>query len=289
MSNYPIDSSDIEVIQSSQIFFNDKILILTSPKIAHSLCKNSFLGKQVDTTFYINTNTLEILDYKSSDNNEKKEVEIDYHNQVTTIWNNFLNKKEKRDFIILYRNPLEHFISAVMQERLNKFEKDGNFIPFFSYFIQSLPYSNYVKNNFMDEYLKDDRGISPYLLEKYPEICGNIIKITLDYFLSGSDLTGGHFTLWLSFIQKLIQSEKIDNHKMKFIDIYDAPLQKQLASYHTFPESALHENREFSYIHETIKKIIKDSPRLSSIVHNLIKYELIYYNEIKLGKKNKET
>lgn len=264
-------------VQKVQLFKNEKVLLITAPKIAHSWCRRVFLkNNNIDAAFEINTQNFNIIE-------SIEEKDDDYFNEVANIWNLLLEKKEKRDLIILYRNPIEHFVSAFMQDWLGNSIHPNN-IQYFKFFIESLPFPNYIKNNFIEDYIKHNSGLNSILITKYPEISIEIIKITMDYYLSLSKIENGHYTLWISFITKLFNSKKIDDRKIKFIDIYDNPLEVQLKNYINFDGIDFisgANNSYFSYSHEPIKKIINNNIRFKYIIETILKYEIIYYNEIK--------
>jgi hypothetical protein len=265
-----LDSNINSDIQPVHLFKNEKILLMTVPKIAHSWCKKIFLDdKNIDSEFQININDFNIqkTNKLNSDN---------YDEEIINIWISLLDGNCKKDLIILYRNPIEHFISAFVQDW---FTNDiNNNIQYFNFFLESLSISPAIKNDFLEEYLTSSK-LSEKLIKKYPNIISEIIKVTLDYHLNRSQIEKGHYTLWLSFLNKLINSKKIDNLKIKLIDIYDNQLENQLQKYITFNNKLPYQSR-LSFSHKFIKKIIKETTRFNIIIDTILKYEIIYYNEM---------
>lgn len=261
-------------------FYNEKILLLTFPKIAHSLCRELFLENKVDTTIDFNPTTLEITPTQDSTNKEYKE----YFENVNSIWTNFLNKKEKRDLIILYRNPYEHLISGFMQDWFGGHSSSGTgrmAEPFISLFINSIKGYPQKKESFFKKYY--NHGIDENLFLEYPEITNELVDVLLDYYLTNAKYTGSaHFTLWISIISSIYYSNKIDRKKIKFFDIYDNPIQVQLKNYiENIDDSNIKHKKQNSYAFKFVKKLIKNNQKYSSIINALLYSELQIYDKIK--------
>ena len=272
-------------IQRLNIFENEKIVLLTVPKIAHSWCINNFLGKGTDinSEFSINQYTFEITDVDYNDNQR----EDDYFKKINDIWSLILDKKEKRDLVILYRNPMEHFLSAFMQDYSNNFVPNStNQQPYWEFFIDSLQVPSVIRSQFLSDVTNTGKFDFDIIL-KYPDISKQIMIVNLDYYLKQGVFETGHYRMWLSFINKLITSDQIDRNKIKFVDIYDAPLEFQLKNVMSFKTKSAYDFSGYTWSFNFLKNIIDNNVRYYETISSFLKYEFLYYNEIKLKyKKN---
>jgi hypothetical protein len=283
------------------IFETNSFLIITAAKIGSTWCKKNINGQLNDTdmlsTFYFDRYTFEIF----NDDTFIKENDVNVYNKIKQIWNNFLEKKEERNLIILYRNPLHHFISSFIEDFIVKIIKKEAY-PYFYYFLDTLPISNIEKNNFVKDYVyaENTKMIDESLFNKHQKIFKHLFELNFDYYITNKSYLEGHYTPWLSFVDLLINSNKIDNSKIKFIDIGDGPLEYQLKKYiktnddnplTNYFETIEHSDNPktfghiktsfFSIYHQTVIDIINDNPLYKKTVDNLLQFEILYYNKIK--------
>jgi len=282
---YP-KNNKIDTQTSVQIFSNKKILVLTTPKIAHSWCRDTFVGtglpnKEIKeiTDFNIHKKTFELVFF------ENKEEKTEYQKTQEKIWINFLDKIEKRDIIILYRNPFEHLCSALMQDWIKK-PISSTSLPFYHFCFDSLNLPKIKKTEIISKISNPSfPGFTRDFISMYPEAFELIVKIILDYILASGSLISGHYTLWLTFVKSLIESDKFEKSKIKLIDIYDAPLDVQLQNYFDNPIATESFNtgryREFEYTHSKIKKVILENEIYKKQIQILLHNEFSIYNEFK--------
>lgn len=272
----------------AQFFLSDKFLLITHPKISHSWCKiNIHKDRALDTGFRINPMTFEL--------NHRPQNLHSYQNdskfmKINEIWNNFLQKKEKRDFIILYRNPVDHFISAFIQDFMLKgIHKDS--LSFFYNFLNTLPVSTKERDNFLEDMKLKTNFFTPQSFIKYPIIWEHIFKVKFDFYINQGNFFAGHYTPWLSFINFLLNSKKIDENKIKFIDIYDAPLELQLKNYlsnNNFKEEYIFDKTKdgHSQYFNLFKSIINQNSKYRDTVNSILKNDIIYYDTLKKNNKS---
>lgn len=275
---YNMNSDHTPHLFRVNFFFNDKVLLLTVPKIAHSTSEKLFgydVGKIV-SAIDVNKVTFSLIF-------NEKELRDDYFIEVEKIWNNFLEKKEKRDLVILYRDPYEHFISGFMQDWIIKNITPITY-PYFIYFINSLPGTIIEKNNFIKDFKNSQNGLTPKLISKYKDISSELIKMNFDFYIKNANYAMGHYTPWLSFVQNLYYSNKIDVNKIKFFDIYEAPLEIQLKNYLENVNTSI-ENLEYykqnNYAFDMIKRMIETDVVFRATKNSIIGNEMVVYNKIK--------
>lgn len=206
----------------------------------------------------------------------------DYFFEIEKIWNNFLNKQEKRDLVILYRNPYEHFISGFIQDWITKpitIESE----PYINYFINSLPGSFIQKNKFFEMYCCSQNGLNYDLINDYYEIAYNLIKMKLEFYVSKAKYGLGHYTPWLTFLQNLYYSNKIDTNKIKFFDIYDSPIELQLKNYieEPFSNKKLDYYKINNYTINLIKTMMESDNTFLVHRNMLLGNEMDFYTKIK--------
>lgn len=267
----------------ADIFYNDKIVILTTLKIGHSKCREIFLGNQnseIDSQFIINSSNFNL---KPGPRESNSTIQSNYDDSIFKIWNNFLKKEEKRELIILYRNPKEHLISAFMQDFFYVSENNNFGKAFIDLFLNTLNYDNHRKLEFKDKLLRD--GINKELFKNYPSFTKPIINILLEYYLTRGEYLNinGHYTKWNTSIYLLYNSNLIDLHKIKFVDIYDNPIEIQLSNYleNYNVELNINDWKRHSYLFDYITNMILNISTLNKIVNGILEYEFVFYNKIK--------
>jgi len=273
-----------------QLFQNDKALIITSPKIAHSWCKKHILPNEYDSvgdSFGVHLKTFK-LQYESNE----------YTESINKTWKSFLSKKEKKDLIILYRNPLEHLLSGFMQDWGTSPTYDYKIpivaIAFADFFFAGLSGNKFEKSDFFEKY-NFNGGITNDLFTEYPFFTKELLKLLFDYYLKNGRYADGHFTLWLTFINNLIESDKFDSNKIQLINIYDSPLERQLENYIEFdkikntPRLDNENIRKHKYIFDFLKEIIKSNKDYNAIVATLLQNELGIYDKLESIKDNKSV
>jgi len=269
-------------LQRLNIFENNKVIILTVPKIAHSWCNTKFLGEgnrsSIDSEFAINYYTYELSTHIHK--GEKRDDE--YFKKIEKTWNTILDKKEKRDLVILYRNPYEHFLSAFMQDYSKNFYpgKSSNQQVYWEYFIESLQVPSIIKTNFINDSSLEE-SLTSDIVRKYPEIANKVIDVNFDSYLRAGSFENGHYRTWLSFINRLITSNVIDSNKVRFVDIYDAPLEIQLKNVVDIETGPSYDSSTHSWSFSILDKLVSENTRYYDTISSIIKYEMIYYQEIK--------
>jgi len=284
------DKLDKEENSVVHFFYNDNFLLLTHPKLAHTWCKRNINGDfYLDTSYMLNFFTLDISENPLAKNPISKEHFL----STKYIWNNFLEKKEERDLIILYRNPFDHFLSGFIQDFLK-----GIISINFHHFLNKIKISNKEKHEFLKDFYTSDQKINKITFEKHKVVWEHIAQFLFDYYIDSGKLIEGHYTPWMTFINMLLNHKKIDESKIKLIDIYDSPLEIQLKDY--IPNNKLlkvntkvfdketqvfdKETRGNFVYFDVIKKIINNNEKYKNLIYSLLKYEMIYYKNFKNNK-----
>lgn len=220
------------------VVFNDKVIVITKLKLGHSKCRELFLGhasSNINTDFMCDFHTLQISEGRNL-------TPSDYSTDFINIWKSVLNKKEKRDIVLIYRNPIGAWLSGFYQDTI---DSASNYIftstPYFTEYINSLgKYDNKLKENFIKDFKNVSSLASLFDTEVYLPIISDIISKNLDYYMDRNMLGTAHTKSWIPFIYKLINSNQIDTTKIKLLDLYDAPLEIQLKSYLDIPNLTKH-------------------------------------------------
>lgn len=276
------NGKDNVTYQRLNIFENNKIVLFTVPKIAHSWCNTKFIGKEnessVDSEFAINYYTYELSTHVHKGDPRDDE----YFKKIEKTWNSILGKKEKRDLVIFYRNPYEHFLSAFMQDYSRNFYPgvSPNEQVYWEYFIESLQVPSIIKTNFIND-IGLEGTLTSDIVMKYPEIATKVIDINFDSYLRKGSFENGHYRTWLSFINRLITSDSIDSNKVRFVDIYDAPLEVQLKNVVDIESGPSYNTSTHSWSFSILDKLVSQNTRYYDTISSVIKYEMIYYQEIK--------
>lgn len=274
-----------------EVFQNNKLILLTTFKLAHSWCRDKFLeNKGINSTFSVVQNN---YSFKLQQNSSTRNQEYFY--EIQLIWNSLLEKKEKRDIVVLYRNPIEHLISGFMQDfsplplNFNNSEDIPQFKTLLHSYIYSLESPTEKKDSFIQKYLQN--GITEKLFINYPILTKELIKLFFDYYLINAKYSNtSHFNLWLTFISNMYYSNLFDKNKFKFIDIYDDFLEIQLENYlenSVVPaRNVLQQKsgRKHNYVFDYIKDLIHKNKKYYGIVSSLLYGELLFYEKIKNNK-----
>ena len=261
------------------IFYSDSVLLITTLKIAHSTCRDIFIDDNpaINSSFIANT-----FDFKIKGEHRLKEPQISYDNEIYQIWNNLLEKNENRDFLILHRDPYQHFISSFIEDFFHFDDRMGGMGRAFIYdYIKSISDYREMAQDFHSELL-NQREIDIDLIQKYPSILEPFINKLLQYCLIDHEPLG-HFSQWNSFICSLYNSNLFDKNKIKFSDIYEEPLEVSLKGYVSDelinPSIGLW--KRYSPMFGYIDGLIKSNPSFSESVDSLLKDEYIAYDKIK--------
>jgi len=234
-----------------EVFFNDKCLLITKPKLAHSWCRNNFLknnSKEVlsytqndkstisstfNSSFEIDFTSLELNILNTDNKNSNFNTEsVEYAEEVKTVWNSILSRNEKRDIVVIYRNPLLGWISGFFQDTFSKvdFETEKH-SPYFIKFIQQLNIPEQEKNRFIEKCKFSNSYYELIRDDDFNIIMSGILELFLERYIEEVKFKTGHSETWIPFIFKLVNSLDIDTSKIKLLDIYDAPLEIQLKNY----------------------------------------------------------
>jgi len=286
-----LDEESQLTANTCHIFKNDKLLLLTKPKVAHSWCRDNFLNQdsknknQIHSSFnidFINLN-LKKISIESEDDLENYEK---YFDDISETWNAFLEKNEKRDFIILYRNPLENWLSAFVQDYIEPLvPKQEINSPYFLKFIKEIPR---VSHGTLDDFITDCSRADNFkntFTEKYPIIMHHIYKLHLDIHIEKGEYTWGHYYPWIAFVYKIVNTNLIDSSKIKIIDTYDSPLEEQLKPYLLNSSMTPKGYKKHNHSFDILYTIINQSNYKIKILEYL-KDEINMYYDLKENYKN---
>jgi hypothetical protein len=252
------------------IFHNENLLLFTQPKIASSWCKKHFFNNsnEIHPSFIINKN-LELID-SSGEYNEKNKENQKF---IKNIWNS-LDEKNSRDIVFLFRNPLEHFISAFVQDFLIGDENTNRILKN----LQNKDLDK--KNEFLDKYKINNFEFSNNIIKNYFEISKKILTDEFKNRIENYSFEYGHFSLWLTLVNNLSTSNKLSKYDIQYIDIYSDDLKNKIGKYfNSIDESPIY---SYKFIFDILKEIIDKSEYKDYIYENL-KNEIFIYNKLKIN------
>ena len=201
-----------------------KSFFINNPKVASRyLC--DAVGQNT-TRFWLNLPDTEIHWYENSDLIKDSE----YVDEIRIDWDNIVNNRNKKDIVILYRDPLKRFASAVVQDT---FSMMG------SYHARMLLYPALHSYGFMDSDVEmllkwkesahpsDYEFVKRYSIAKdtssIPLMMKCLYKIYLNNLLKRGDVEASHASSHCVPLLYLLNSLNIDRNKIKFIDIDETP------------------------------------------------------------------
>lgn len=126
---FPFSDKTILLAREESFTFNAHLnkntFVISAPKVGSRYMEHLFKKQKVVlriNTRFSKKEDLKIKNFKSNiDDNiflsglHKYDVEL-YENAVVEEWNNIIDKKSKKEFVVLYRNPFERFKAAIIQD-----------------------------------------------------------------------------------------------------------------------------------------------------------------------------
>ena len=294
-------------LQQPHMFWNNKIVLVTKPKIAHSLCRKIFLGnhdvnvrwkmKELQTGFRVDPVTFKMTAENRYTNNtpEDEKWQDEYDNDAILIWDNILRGVDDRDLILLYRNPYEHFLSGFVQDTLffDDVSKGGRMLePLLRVWIDSMKdikVGSAYKDKFINTLTQNQASFGGFiqLLELFPDITSRLLELLFKQHIERVLYTRGHYTRWLSFAFLLYESGRIDKSKIKFIDTYEDNLFNSLDPYvDKWPDFVNDERRQSNYkgkspLYKVLDEMISHNSDWTNVIEHSIETDMIAYNKIK--------
>ena len=201
-----------------------KAFFINNPKIASRyLCE--VVGENT-TRFWLDLPDTKLNYY----NNKLITSDSLYVDEIETDWDNIINNTNKKDIVILYRDPLKRFVSAIVQDTmgmvglpqsrillyptLNSFGFSDSDVDALCEWKESAHPSDY---NFVQRYsMSKDESSIPLMMK-----C--LYKIHIDNLLKRSDVESSHASSHCIPLLYLLHSINIDRNKIKFIDIDETP------------------------------------------------------------------
>ena len=146
-----------------------------------------------------------------------------YLNEIYQDWDNIVNNTNKKDIVILYRDPLKRLVSAIIQDSLSLIETDK--LSLYSKF-ESFGFS---KNDIdlFDKWIHSVEHVNnlsiPMGNPTIHEMMWYLYKIHIDNILKKDDFHATHASPHNLPLVNLLNSINIDKNKIKFIDIDETP------------------------------------------------------------------
>ena len=202
-----------DTYHSLKVILTDKTFFIFNPKIGSRFMESLFDKPGVEFQFK-NGNFSEVTSQRNG------EITATYLKSVMAEWELIVTSKSKKDIVILYRDPLKRFITALTQDIFS-----GN-IPSISRYLVRAYFSSMgftlpqIKNFYRNITLDDKFLAKQDDLKVFDTMC----TLLIDAFIKGlTDVPvhSTHFTPHNPLIVQMLISNKIDLNKVKIFNIDD--------------------------------------------------------------------
>lgn len=232
----------------------------------------------------ISGSKLNIINY-SKHNHDQDFTE--YVSNINEEWELIKDGNSKKDILILYRNPINRFITGIVQDTSGLFNNPNGFHLIHTLLeskghsdrnLKYLPilFKKGPHNNYYTEYIELQERIMKDLLDIYYES-----------FVSNGNFESSHCNSHLLPLVSILTTTNIDLNKVKMIDIDEesGELEKYLKKIEIFKtptnvpyDTTASNNPQYkNYIRD---KIIEDN-QINKKLYDLLKGELYSYNILK--------
>lgn len=277
-------------------YSNEKILIITTTKIASSYIRDYYKLYNLNLQHLVNVDVLSENRYYCHGNNNKLVDDVDKD------FKKLLNNELDKDVLILIRNPFHRWVSAFAQDYIKTlFELDDNLIKIFNDILLK-------SENIQPELLNDFRKLS-IRYDKYPfkEWDGNevwmrnLVKIEpyikiitrailTNYFqlikFNKIRLNDNHNKDYHSILENILRYNKTSNFKILDIDEDDLKLVLDLYEDVPKPKLGLSKKNDGSFFTKIIKDILTEN-RFKNVENILYKKLLTEFNSYNFLKNRK--
>lgn len=257
----------------------NKAFFINNPKIASRYLTE--VCEQNTTRFWIDFPSTDINYYPNGETNNQS-----YVDEIFNDWNNIRKGTNKKDIIILYRDPLKRLVSAIIQDSLGIIGGDSK---------KTLLYSTFKLLGFSEEdvdlliewretaHPSDFEFVQRYSMTNdntiIPSMMKHVYRIHIENLLKRSDWQSSHASPHNLPLVYLLNSVKFDMNKVKFIDLDETP--DKLGEYLKSIEIKVPENKHSNNIlgPQMVYDILLNECdyKLRNILHG----ELIGYNILK--------
>lgn len=271
-----------------RIYSSKKLIVISIVKVATRYLDRLF-GKQERTYF--------------------NDIKFDYNNGFIIIPDNenipenILNdiklineKKNKKDILILYRNPYERLISGIIQD----FESDINHSKKNLLFDLLLDYHINLYGNKNNSEIENDvyyKYIQKSIFKNYNDINFNLVefyKISLEkyilYNFTSNKISSRHTSNYIYLLHTIISKNILfDSNKITLIDIDKNKniLKDFLKKYDIVSkEEKLKENDSNKLPKSIVNDLISTNLKLNNLIKLYIQDEIFFYNQLKTLNQN---
>lgn len=256
-----------------KIYSTDKYFFITKEKVASRFLESLF-GDDLDSGI--------VFDYMFDINNKKIKPFIDTNSdiqkQTINDFEDALNKKLKKDIIILYRNPNNRFLSGIIQDFNSNIDDKGG------EFTLSLLYKLFNINSDIEEFMENNKGALQLseLETQSGEVIEFLKKSLTSYMEYSAELNfdGIHTKNYLHEFYILIKENYFDSNKIILCDI-DINLDSLIKTLSLNPDyTRKNSNNNFKkLLHEILDD--KNNKKLSEKIEFKLETEFIFYDMLK--------
>jgi len=204
-----------------KIFVNKKNFVITAPKVASRFLHHVFGHNSIEAFLPNEINSKEDLKlsfYPQLDFTIKDGSFEEHCNTVLVDWENIIHKKSNKKFIVLYRNPIERFKSAVIQDIQSSFDnmKDYHKFVWLKTIILNGGFDEEITMNFILNFLPlhenkiqiDEVDNEWYfiLYNQIKPVYSYLLKLYIEGVFNHNTY---HYTNYLKFIYDLAKDELI--------------------------------------------------------------------------------
>ena len=261
-----------------------KTFFINNPKIASRYLTE--VCKQNTTRFWVDFPSTDINYYPNETNSNQS-----YVDEIYRDWDNIRNGANKKDIIILYRDPLKRLVSAIIQDSLGVIGNTSNQLLLYSTFkllgfsesdvdllIEWRETAHPSDFDFSKRYsMTNDNTIIPSMMK-------HVYRIYIENLLKRSDWQSSHASPHNLPLVYLLNSVKFDMNKVKFIDLDESP--DKLGEYLKSIEIKVPENKHSNNIlgPQMVYDILLNECGYE--LRNILHGELIGYNILKSFERN---
>ena len=184
---------------------NDKVIVLTHNKVASRVCDALFPPKK----YFITINPQDLTDIASNPIESGKDTIVEDLKLI-------LNGKSKKELILLYRNPIDRWISGTLQEFYGQIDSKNLFF-WCKQFDNPKVYEWFSTTNISRPGFESSQAVPPESIRVETKI---LVRDFFDHLKKYGHFTG-HSSPFLHAYTILLAGSNVDSNKLKFLNIDD--------------------------------------------------------------------
>jgi hypothetical protein len=249
---------------------NEKSFVITKAKVASRYLQEIYQPDVYNVPLNIN---FEFSDINSLSDNQKN---IFY--RLSDI------KQNKKDILLLYRNPIKRYISGTIEDL---FVSIGTTNFNEKYFLRRYLNSSNIEPYFFFKQLEENIENKNFLLEdSYNTFLTSLLEDWFVWQNSTSAIISHHSSPYLAIYDSMLNHPNIDRNKIKFINIDDPEnnLTRIFQNYSkdvsdVIPENTNNLRQSNKSFFTFVKKYIEDNIAFSQLMNDVCQMDLYFYQK----------